>query len=277
LNSLFGLALANKFRIPAVWHIREQLSSILYNIPQMIFSQMAGESVIKHILCISENEATKLPESKVTILHNFFILDKQPCPRKKPIMFLSMGSFSMDKGFWLLIDAVKMLKHFHTPEDFRVSIMGISTRSTITKKLLREKTSEDFTNKIYREGIAEYFEFLPPQIDIRPDLFSQFHVLIRPSLNNDPWGRDIIEAMSTGRAVIATGTYSKFVRDGLNGFLVPSSDPRLLAERMQQFIKNESLAMQFGEKSYGLAQKLFDPQSITRDIENIYNTMTSSV
>jgi glycosyltransferase involved in cell wall biosynthesis len=95
--------------------------------------------------------------------------------------------------------------------------------------------------------------------------------LIRPSLNNDPWGRDIIEAMSTGKPVIATGHYDKFVKDGVNGYLIQNPDHLLLSNTMKKFIDNKELIHQFGQNSFQLASKLFNPSHNTKQIESLYD------
>ena len=40
--------------------------------------------------------------------------------------------------------------------------------------------------------------------------------LIRPSRRNDNWGRDIIEAMSTGKLIISNGKDSLFITHKIN-------------------------------------------------------------
>lgn len=45
-------------------------------------------------------------------------------------------------------------------------------------------------------------------------------LLLRLTRRNDPWGRDVIEALTLGVPVIATGTWEGFIQDGINGFLI---------------------------------------------------------
>ncbi len=273
LNSAFGLLIARKFGIPLIWHIREQIPPVFRGLIRNLFQQMFNDNLVKHLICISENEARYLPKSKVHIIHNFYQLNNQPIPNGKPIKFLSIGSFTFDKGFWRLIDAVRYLSKQYTPSDFKVVLMGITPNLTITKKILSEKTEVHFKTEIKKYQIEDFFEFYPTTDSLRPDFFAQFHVLVRPSLNNDPWGRDIIEAMSTGRAIIATGRYVKFVRHKENGYLVSDLHPHELAKRMGMFIANERLVSQFGRKSFNIAQSLFNPNENTCRIEKLYEDL----
>ena len=43
------------------------------------------------------------------------------------------------------------------------------------------------------------------------------HCIVRPDPTGSPWGRDIIEAMSMGRPVIAAGEEEVFIKPGKNG------------------------------------------------------------
>jgi glycosyltransferase involved in cell wall biosynthesis len=271
LNSVFGFFIARRLGVPVIWHVREQLPPVFHGLVRKYFLTLFRDNIVKNIVCISENESKDLPAEKVRIIHNFYRLERQPVDTHKPTKFISIGSFTTDKGFWLLIDAVRRLSVKYTPEDFKIFLMGISPSRTITKRILREKAEEHFRTEIRQHQIQAYFEIYQQRIQIHPDFFSDFHVLIRPSLHQDPWGRDIIEAMSTGRAIIATGSYPKFVRDGFNGYLVRCSDPVALARRIEEFIEDDQLIRKFGQNSFLLAKELFDPLENTRQIERIYD------
>lgn len=56
--------------------------------------------------------------------------------------------------------------------------------------------------------------------------------LIRPSRENDPWGRDVIEAARAGVPVLATGTYQGVVVDGVTGWLFDPFDADAIARRL---------------------------------------------
>lgn len=49
-------------------------------------------------------------------------------------------------------------------------------------------------------------------------------VLVRFTRRNDPWGRDILEALSVGVPVVATGSWQGFVKHRVNGYLMSKWD-----------------------------------------------------
>ena len=269
LVALFGYYYAKKHDYPVVWHIREQLPKISSRFLKKIYSSIFKNPCIKHLICISENEARSFEHRKIKIIYNFYKLQQQPFPTGKQIRFLAMGSLTEDKGFWFLIDAVRHLAITHSYNDFQVYIMGFESK----KRVPNEKNHNDFFERIRLLNIQKYFKPLKPIPHISPNFFSSFHVLIRPSLNNDPWGRDIIEAMSTGKPVIATGHYDKFVKNGVNGFLIQNHDHILLSNAMRKFIDNNELIIQFGRNSFQLASKLFNPYQNIKQIENLYDSV----
>lgn len=274
LNSVFGLLLAKQMKIPVVWHIREQIPRCLGGYLRRYLLKYINDPIVKYLICISENEAKHLPANKVKVIHNFYQLKQQPFPDTKPIKFLSVGSFTQDKGFWLFIEAVRYLSKWFKPSDFKVALLGIPSNYNVTKRLLREKTIYHFKTEINKHQIDEFFEFYPQRQEIIPEFFATFHVLVRPSLHKDPWGRDIIEAMSTGRALIATGNYIKFVRPTKNGYLISAPDPIKLANKMKLFIEDRQLAIQFGQNSFKIAEEMFNPKKNSKKIEKIYKDIS---
>jgi glycosyltransferase involved in cell wall biosynthesis len=73
-------------------------------------------------------------------------------------------------------------------------------------------------------------------------------VLAVPSLVEN-LGLSPLEAMSCGRPVVAsdTGGLPEIVRDMETGILVPPADPHALAQALLKVIRDEELAIRFGE------------------------------
>ena len=67
----------------------------------------------------------------------------------------------------------------------------------------------------------------------------------------EEWSNTIMEAMGCKTPVIATnvGGNRYLVNDGVTGFLVPSRDPKKLAEKVKYVLANNSLASQVTEKA----------------------------
>src|SRR3546814_16059692 len=81
------------------------------------------------------------------------------------------------------------------------------------------------------KGVGDMFLFLG-HVTEPERVLAGCHALIKPTRENNPWGRDIVEAMAHGRPVISVGPWAKFVETGATGILPPIFDaPALARER----------------------------------------------
>ena len=81
-----------------------------------------------------------------------------------------------------------------------------------------------------------------------PHVYSNASVFVFPSLA-DGWSFALGEAMACGLPVVCTTTSgaAEFVRDGVEGFVVPPCDPCAIAEKLDYFRNNESRRKEMGE------------------------------
>lgn len=82
---------------------------------------------------------------------------------------------------------------------------------------------------------------------------------------------NIIEAMAMGNAVVATDVRGNndLVRNGENGFLVASDDPKQMAQRLSTLIENSDLLQKFGQNSLN-AVKEYSVENVNRELLGIY-------
>lgn len=77
-------------------------------------------------------------------------------------------------------------------------------------------------------------------------------VCVAPSIQFEPFGLVILEAMAVKKPVIGSslGGIPEIIDDGKTGYLVPPGDSAALAESMSQLLQQPELARQFGEAGY---------------------------
>ena len=105
------------------------------------------------------------------------------------------------------------------------------------------------------------------------EILAQCDSLIRPHRRSNPWGRNIIEAMASGKPVLATGTYSNFVEDGVNGYLFPEFNAEDVAKKIMYLADDPQEAARMGESGKDKAAGLFGPSANIDKIENIYGSL----
>ena len=112
--------------------------------------------------------------------------------------------------------------------------------------------------------------FLGYRQDI-PDLMRAADIFTLPS-HREGMPRSIIEAMLTGRPVVATdirGSREEVV-NGENGLLVPVRDANALACGLQSLINDSQLRKRMGEAGLSRAHRLFDEQKvIARQLDHL--------
>ena len=97
-------------------------------------------------------------------------------------------------------------------------------------------------------GLEHAVEFLGTRYDI-PELLSNMHVLVAPSIGEEAFGRVVIEAGACGVPVVATrmGGLVDVVEHEKNGLLVPPDDPRMLADAVLRLLKEPELARKLAQ------------------------------
>jgi D-inositol-3-phosphate glycosyltransferase len=89
-----------------------------------------------------------------------------------------------------------------------------------------------------------------------PFYYSAAEMVIMPS-HYESFGMVALEAMATGTPVIASevGGLAFLIRDGENGFHVPSRNPEALAERIYELLTHEACIQKLGQNARKYAQQ----------------------
>jgi glycosyltransferase involved in cell wall biosynthesis len=180
-------------------------------------------------------------------------------PLKNFDTFLFIARLIKDKGIFDFIDAAKVAKEKRPNMNFRILGPFDSNPTAITPEELKQWTDE---------GIVEY---LGSTNDVRPFIEDSFVVAL-PSYHEGQ-GRVLVEAMATGRAVIATDVPGcrQTVINGRNGFLVPAKNPQILAEKMIEMYDNQKQTIRMAEEGYKRANAKFDVKKVNNTILEMMN------
>jgi len=94
-----------------------------------------------------------------------------------------------------------------------------------------------------------------------PNYYAAAEMVIMPS-HYESFGMVALEAMATGTPVIASevGGLAFLIRDGENGFHVPSRDPEALAERIYELLVNPACRDRLGRQAQQYAQQYAWPK-----------------
>ena len=116
----------------------------------------------------------------------------------------------------------------------------------------------------YREDVATYYELVD--------------VAVHASIEPEPSGRVILEAMSYGTPVVAShlGGPKEFIEEGVDGFIVDPTDSARMAERVVTLLENEERRKTMGARGREKVRAVYGPEPYARAIEGAYREVLRS-
>jgi len=102
------------------------------------------------------------------------------------------------------------------------------------------------------------------------NILSISDIVVHTSTKEEPFGRIVIEAMASGKPVIATtrGGHREIMTAKM-GMLIEPNDTRLLAEKISFLLSDSQAAESFGKEARETALRRFDAKRTIRDVEQI--------
>ena len=150
---------------------------------------------------------------------------------KKIINIGFCGRISEPKGLNILIKAMKELDKTKT----KLYVIG----DAIIDKDIKYKNI--IHNLINKYNLEDSIIFLGWKVDHLP-IVAHMDIMVNPSFA-EGFGRNILESMALGKAIIATktGGLRDVIINGENGFLIPIKDEEQLADKINLLIENKKL------------------------------------
>jgi glycosyltransferase involved in cell wall biosynthesis len=141
-----------------------------------------------------------------------------------PIELVFMGRINKTKGIFVLAEALKQLSGYH--HRFSFTIYGAGPDLPQFMAQLAECPQ---LNYAYR-GVAKGYE--------KWQVLHQADVLLLPSIHSEGMPMVILESMAGNCLVISTDDASicTVITDGINGLIVPKSDPAALAAKIRDVL-----------------------------------------
>ena len=166
----------------------------------------------------------------------------------KTVLFV--GRLSVEKGVPTLLHAFAHVQTAH--HDARLVIVGDGPERTNLQELASALGLQDCVRFV---GWTPYEQL--------PRFYANADVVVIPSLH-ESYGRVIVEAMSFGRATVATDTEGarSLIQDGRTGFVVPVQDIPALASKISDLLRNPQVANKVGQAARQLTKRTHDPQAL---------------
>ena len=172
-------------------------------------------------------------------------------PPSGPPVFLMISRLLREKGVFDFVEAARLLKAKHP--DAKCQLLGPMDANPDS---IGQREIDAWT----REGVIEY---LGETSDVRPYL-AACSVFVLPSAYREGIPRTILEAMSTGRAVITSDApgCADPVLEAETGFVVPVRNPVELSRALASFVENPTQIASMGQAARRRAEDAFDVHRI---------------
>src|SRR3984957_3235194 len=254
--------------VPVLWHIREFLSIAS---PFRWALHKALSLCADRIVCISRavrdsllKEAPNLAEKSVVVYDAISVAassgqgygmefrEELGVPLEAPLVGM-VGRITHWKGQEILAEAAGLLRQSHPEVHFVAVGSYFADESHYLHKLQSLIGSLGLKGKFH---IADYRSNVT-------DVYRALDIFVLPSRKPEPFGLVTVEAMTQGRAVIATnhGGTCELIQEGVTGMLVPPSDPKALVGAIQLLLADRALrerigrvAAKYARENFGLAR-----------------------
>lgn len=271
LATKYALAGAALARTPAVVATVHSFPDFDTTRPTAVQQRVLGHLVGCYI-AVSGDLAGKLrarlrwPAERIVVIHNATEIPPRP-PRPDPALraqlagpgglplVLAMARVVRDKGLDVLVDAAVMLPQA------RVAIAGDGP------------ALPGLAAQVAALGVGDRVSLLGWRSD-GPALLAACDVFVLPT-RNEALGVSLLEAMATGRAVVATrvGGVPEAVHDGETGLIVPPDDPAALAAAIAELIADPLRRERLGAAGRERALTEFTPGRMAAAVEHVYERL----
>ena len=206
-----------------------------------------------------------LPErdrSKFKVIHIAvdFDPDAKIVPLPEPPLLIAVGNLVNEKGFDVLVRAMRILKQRRVPA--RALILGDGPERSFLERLIREEQVND------RVELAGFF----PHGELARHL-AKASALVAPSRVGRYGLRDgiptvIVEAWLGRTPVVAsvTGGMAEVIIEGETGVVFASDDPEALADSVERLLGDGELRARIVDAGYVKARAAFSPAKNVRKL-----------
>jgi glycosyltransferase involved in cell wall biosynthesis len=107
------------------------------------------------------------------------------------------------------------------------------------------------------------------------DIMELLQVIVHTSVQPEPFGRVVLEAMALKKPVIASndGGPKEIILHGETGLLVPPGNPEALAEAILSVLSDPVLSTKFAETGFQLAKNKFSLDRHVEAVQSVYRSV----
>ncbi|NPV28873.1 MAG: glycosyltransferase family 4 protein [Firmicutes bacterium] len=229
-----------------------------------------------------ELAASGYPEDRITVVHHGIDLnrfppadseaqerarEKFPQLKGKRVIF-HPARMSFAKGSHLAVQALKEVKKAF-PE---VLLVLAGTEQTVDWDRVRDREVAQIMALVEKLELAGHVFVRFFSWEEMPAMYQAADVCIYPSCFEEPFGIALLEAMASGRPVVASkaGGMPEIIEDGKSGLLIEKGSHRELAERLIALLEDQKLARTLVENGLERVRTAFTREIMVERTRAVY-------
>jgi glycosyltransferase involved in cell wall biosynthesis len=205
-----------------------------------------------------------VPPEKIFVVANGADYQFPEC-RTKSLRILYLANYLPGKGIKELLEALILV---HERHKLRFEFHGYGSWDNESYKNECVKMVERYANFFLNgsiSGEAKWQAFADANIFVFAPKAPEGH----------PWS--LVEASAAGLPIVSTdrGAICQNVIDGENGFLLENPDPKELAAKIAELVKNSDLREKMGKASRQLYESNFTAETMSGQMRHVFQTVLS--
>lgn len=270
---ILAAAIAAKMaKIPHIFHVREIYDEfpLFWKIHRRFICWSSQE-----IICISTAVADQFPGRRVTVIRNG--LDFASECRNLPDLDKMKIELGLDGG--LLVGCIGRIKWRRKGQEVLIRALALlKDRGLVMKVMIVGSPFPGNESHLKRMqalsqnlGVSGQVRFLEEKTNIWP-FYGLMDIFVMPSVQPEPLGNVILEAMAMGVPVIASrgGGAVDLILDGSSGYLVRPGDSVELADRLAYLHKHPQRRREIGDAGRQRQFKEFHLGRCAGSIDAVY-------
>lgn len=274
-NSNSPLITAYLLKIPVIWHFHGAPQQ------QSFFYKLLHSKIVRY-LSISDYIQQKAveagyPAGKISTIHN--PAPKQYTPKLSFDNFCS--HYKIDSHKLIITHIGRLIPWKGQLEFLKAFALALKENSKIHALIIGEDT-ENY-GSLYKSQLLEVIEknklsnniTLLGQVDSPLEALSHSSIVVHTSLEPEPFGLVITEAMSAGTAVICSnrGAGSEIINDGISGIVCDPEDIEKLKTSMLALVADKDLRDRIALTAQQHSQTRFALEQYIKNLTDLYKSI----
>lgn len=277
LAHIYGAIAARLAEVPCIWHMQDivdpKMASGLARKALVSLGGILPEKIVVVSKAVGQMFTGKNIQ-KVQVVYNGTDVEKFS-PDVDGSLIRKDFNIADDE---LVVGIVGRLKPWKGQKEFLKAASGVARSLPNTTFLIVGDTT--FGYKEYKDeliqladelGISSRVILTGKRNDI-PNVIRAMDVMVHASLKPEPFGLVIVEGMASGIPVVASsrGGPLEIIEDGKDGYLVNPEETDMLANKIIELLKDQSLRQKIAEAARKKVVEQFSIKNFVKQFQKIY-------